>query len=218
MLHKVCLGFSARGCTSWPNEHRALMQIQPELIARRIALPNAHFDRSELDVDTYSMEFWCLVASDIRWLLTYSEKDPCRDQTKAIATKAKGLVFVSNSNYIWRLGLPSWITSKVLEVAGMRAPGGWDWTVRTYNVIPYTAKAVHFARCGDIKGLQHLFTSRQASPFDRVDFNGYTLLHVSITSNTGIVLLYWKVLSMPTARIEKMYWSFSWLKGRTHPL
>lgn len=123
--------------------------------------------------------------------LTYNSKiDPYGGKEKPRASQSKAFAFFSSSSYAWRFSLPSWMTSQILEVAGMRAPGGWNWIMRTYSEIPYTSKAVHFTRCGDVKGLQDLFTSGKASPFDRVDFNGHTLLHVSIVPNKGIVLIY----------------------------
>jgi hypothetical protein len=71
----------------------------------------------------------------------------------------------------------------VLEVAGIKAPGGWNWYLRAYNVIPLDAKAVHFVMNGNIQGLQDMFSSRQASPFDLICLqNGFlcSLLQVSI--------------------------------------
>jgi hypothetical protein len=72
------------------------------------------------------------------------------------------------------------MTTKVLELSGLRFPDGWKWIFRTYNSIPLESKAVIFVGSGDIQGLQRLFASKQASPFDRIDINGYSLLHVSL--------------------------------------
>jgi hypothetical protein len=38
--------------------------------------------------------------------------------------------------YSWRLGLPIWVTSKVFEIQGKRAYGGWQWVFRTYDIRP----------------------------------------------------------------------------------
>lgn len=109
------------------------------------------------------------------------------DTKSVVVSQHKGLKFAQNSSYKWRLSLPRWITSEVLEVAAMKAPGGWNWYLRAYGVIPYSAKAVSLVSDGDIKGLQDLFASGQASPFDRINSsNGSSLLHVSISCRQGI--------------------------------
>ncbi|PMD32336.1 hypothetical protein L207DRAFT_399301, partial [Hyaloscypha variabilis F] len=72
---------------------------------------------------------------------------------------------------------PSWMTTKALELTGQRAPGGWRIAFRTFNTISRDSKAVRFAATGNIQGLQDLFASREASPFDRVGETGHTLLH-----------------------------------------
>lgn len=82
------------------------------------------------------------------------------------------------SKYLWRLSLPSWLSSKALEVYSERLQHGWQWIFRTYNVIPSTSKVVSLTVAGKIEDLQNLFAMKQASPFDRTDRFGYTLLHV----------------------------------------
>jgi hypothetical protein len=82
------------------------------------------------------------------------------------------------SKYLWRLGLPSWLSSKALEIYSERLHHGWQWVFRTYNVIPSTSKVVSLTIAGKIEDLQNLFAMKQASPFDRTDRFGYTLLHI----------------------------------------
>lgn len=72
------------------------------------------------------------------------------------------------------------MTSKVIEVAGTRAPSGWNWILRAYSVIPYMSPAIRCVLSGNVQGLQDLFTARQASPIDQVGDTGLPLLHVSI--------------------------------------
>jgi hypothetical protein len=95
--------------------------------------------------------------------------------------------YVPTRKNAWTLSLPSWITSKVLELGGMRAPSGWNWMLRTYNVVPIDSKVYSFVRDGDIKSLQDLFASGEASPFDQFispydPLLTYELLQVSIES------------------------------------
>lgn len=104
---------------------------------------------------------------------------------EAGAVRRRSSQAVKNNSYTWRLRVqvPSWITSRALELAGLRAPDGWKFSLRAYNTILGEAarKAIGFARSSNIQGLQDLFASKQASPFDRLE-DGSTLLHVSTLS------------------------------------
>ncbi|KAJ5670459.1 uncharacterized protein N7477_005822 [Penicillium maclennaniae] len=93
-----------------------------------------------------------------------------------------------NKALVWRASLPPWVTTKALEISGLKFPDGWQWIFRTYNSIPLGSEAVFLAGSGDIQGLQRLFASKQASPFDRIDGNGYTLLHYAGGINRHAVL------------------------------
>jgi hypothetical protein len=103
-----------------------------------------------------------------------------RQYSEAKRASGKNSHSFPNKYFVWRASLPPSVTTKVLELSGLRFPGGWKWIFKTYNSIPLESKAVVFAESGDIQGLQRLFASKQASPFDRIDTNGYTLLHVSL--------------------------------------
>ncbi|KAF7924400.1 uncharacterized protein EAE98_007451 [Botrytis deweyae] len=54
---------------------------------------------------------------------------------------------------------------------------GWDFKLRIYNVVDYDAPIMELARVGDLAGMQQLFQTRQASPYD-VNIYGETILHV----------------------------------------
>ncbi|KAJ5955478.1 hypothetical protein N7501_009757 [Penicillium viridicatum] len=119
---------------------RALLQLQPLLIAERIVQGSKRSSDSVADGMTVATQ-----ADNARML--------------------KGNRGYTNT---WRLGLPSWMTSKILEISGMKAPGGWNWMLRTYNLVPSSSNVVQLVKEGDVKGVQDLFTSGQASPFDLV--------------------------------------------------
>lgn len=72
------------------------------------------------------------------------------------------------------------MTSRVLEMSGMKTPSGWDWSFRTYNEVRWTSEFDYYLREGKIKNIQHLFASGQLSPFFRAQGSGRSLLHVSI--------------------------------------
>ncbi|TGO12483.1 hypothetical protein BTUL_0088g00610 [Botrytis tulipae] len=68
--------------------------------------------------------------------------------------------------------------SGVWEVcAYQQSKSGWMFTLRTYNVVDFDAPIMNMARFGDVTGMQQLFQTRQASPFDVAE-DGETLLHV----------------------------------------
>ena len=54
---------------------------------------------------------------------------------------------------------------------------GWNYNIQIYNVLPDTAPILGMVRRGNIEGVQHLFSTGQASPFVR-DRSGWTLLDV----------------------------------------
>jgi hypothetical protein len=97
----------------------------------------------------------------------------------SVSTLPKESIKAHRSSFLWRLSLPSWITAQTFELAGTQARDGWKWDFRAYNEIPEDSKTVQCVETGDIKWLQELFATRQASPFDRVSTTGYTLLFVS---------------------------------------
>ncbi|OQD98846.1 hypothetical protein PENSOL_c008G11130 [Penicillium solitum] len=119
---------------------RALLQLQPVLIAERIV----QGPKRSSDSVAYG--------------------------STVVAQANKSSILKGNRGYTncWRLSLPSWMTSKILEIYGMKAPGGWNWMLRMYNLVPSSSKVVQLVRKGDVKGVQDLFTSGQASPFDLV--------------------------------------------------
>lgn len=99
----------------------------------------------------------------------------------AVARKRKAPGIQHNA-YKWRLQVPFWVTTKALEFAALRSPDGWMFTLRPYSIVSLDSQVINYTTCGNIQGLQDLFASNQASPFDRVDGNGMTLLHVSRNS------------------------------------
>lgn len=71
------------------------------------------------------------------------------------------------------------MTSRVLEISGMKAPGGWDWTFRTYTEIRWSGELDYYLKEGKIQNLQDLFGSGDLSPLVRMQGSGRSLLHVS---------------------------------------
>jgi hypothetical protein len=72
------------------------------------------------------------------------------------------------------------LTSRALEVSGYKAPSGWNFTIRTFNIIPCNADVMIYARRGLLEQVQELFSTGKASPFDR-DEDGRPIFTVCAT-------------------------------------
>jgi len=83
------------------------------------------------------------------------------------------------SNFKVRLHTPKWLfgISRAIEVYEARANGAWNFNVQIYNVVPGSAPVFKMIENDDVEGVQTLFRTRQASPFDRT-MSGWTLLDV----------------------------------------
>lgn len=144
----------------------ALVQAQPELISKmvalrvlesqvgsdsgaRIVLQGATHQSSDCDMETLSTRRTAGISSAAG--------------AEAGAVRRRNPQAAKNNSYTWRfrVQLPAWITSRALELAGLRAPDGWKFALRAYNTISYKAasKAIWFALDSNIQGLQNLFAS-----------------------------------------------------------
>jgi hypothetical protein len=91
--------------------------------------------------------------------------------------------FKSNSkrelNLRLRFQTPKWLfgVTRAIELYENRANAGWNFNIQMYNVVPNDSPILTMAEEGDIQGMQHLFSTRQASPFDRSQ-RGRTVLDV----------------------------------------
>jgi hypothetical protein len=74
---------------------------------------------------------------------------------------------------------PKWLfgVSRAIEICESRAASGWIFNIQTFNVVSVNSPIMKMARIGDVVGIQQLFSTRQASPFDR-DEQGRTVLDV----------------------------------------
>lgn len=84
--------------------------------------------------------------------------------------------------------LPLWLSGSRYQLRSKRAYGGWDYTIRSYTIVPYESPIFDLCYNGDLNAVQQLFHDGLASPFD-ISINGTTLLHVS--------LLKWRQYSFP---------------------
>lgn len=180
MLYKVGPICSNNGQLA--DEYRALLQAQPEIIAMKIALGSARGSDSDLCTTRQSQ-----IPMDKTG--GYKSKSLSPQKGTLYSENEKNIEVIKRRNlvekarmdsYTYRVSLPSWMAVKTLEIAGLKAPDGWKFALRTYNIVSLDSEVVRCAMDGNIRGLQELFSSKKASPFDRIDGNGYTLLHVSV--------------------------------------
>ncbi|CEO59715.1 hypothetical protein PMG11_04380 [Penicillium brasilianum] len=112
-------------------------------------------------------------------------KDNTSDKKKQQPGSPSSVVHMSSQKgiYSWRLGLPTWVTSKAFEIQGKRAYGGWQWVFRTYDIRPCGDPVFKLAKDGDLDGLRQVFSSGNVSPFVR-DELGMTLLSWACYNNS----------------------------------
>ena len=77
-----------------------------------------------------------------------------------------------------RIFAPQWILRKAYETDLYHHQMKYGLLFRSYNVVDRGCDLFTYARYGDVEGIQRLFDSGQATPFDR-DYDGFTALHVS---------------------------------------
>ena len=75
--------------------------------------------------------------------------------------------------------LPAWLYAHRYEIFFRKSYQGWDQSFRSYRVISYDAAVLQYSMSGDVAGLQRLFETGDASPFE-MDSDGRTPLHVGI--------------------------------------
>lgn len=200
---------TSRDLVKYSNDYRALIQVQPELIAKKVALQIVESQNSSaLGSNLIPQErehHSTFGGTNSLQFDTIDVTTRVRAETGSI-TRMRHRYHAQDSIYSWRFLAPSWVTTKALEIAGFRAPDGWRFTLRSYKIVSIKSKAVEFAGRSDIRGLQELFTSGQASPFDRIETNGYTLLHVGKHPEFSLRLL--TSTSMRMGRKERRSMSF----------
>jgi hypothetical protein len=79
---------------------------------------------------------------------------------------------------LFRMTTPEWLSSTICQLQMTQSIAGLNVFLRTYGVVPRDAPIFQACRRGDVLGMQRLFDSRLASPFDRNE-NGMSLWRVS---------------------------------------
>jgi hypothetical protein len=78
-----------------------------------------------------------------------------------------------------RFQTPKWLfgVSRAIEIYECRVHAGWNFNIQVYNVVSGSSPIFRMAGSGDVIGIQDLFRTGQASPFDQ-NPHGFTVLDV----------------------------------------
>jgi hypothetical protein len=119
-------------------------------------------------------------------LLTAVETTPPVMESKTLSTNETGLGCQNfgrggkrQLKLKARFQIPKWFFggSRAIEIYECEAHAGWNFNIQVYNVVPSNSLIFRMARSGDVTGIQDLFRTGQASPFDRTP-SGRTVLDV----------------------------------------
>ncbi|KAI0453917.1 hypothetical protein F5B21DRAFT_515030 [Xylaria acuta] len=89
-----------------------------------------------------------------------------------------------------RFRLPVWLCRTAWELHSLRSYGNWKFHLRCYHTVRYDSEVFEVAQSGTPKDLQRLFASRQATPYDRQEDYGDTLLHAAVWGFNGAMVKY----------------------------
>ncbi|PMD22508.1 hypothetical protein NA56DRAFT_598150 [Hyaloscypha hepaticicola] len=124
-------------------------------------------------------------------LLAEDETTPTTCESHSLSTTELRHVYQKRSSrytrrerFRVRVQVPKWLfgLSHAIEIYGYQATSGWNFSIQVYNVVPYDSPIFTMARKGDIVSIRHLFSTGQASPFDRNEW-GLTLLDLAACMN-----------------------------------
>ncbi|KAG7132466.1 hypothetical protein HYQ45_009191 [Verticillium longisporum] len=77
----------------------------------------------------------------------------------------KSSTFTSVSSSRASIAPPKWLVGRCWDFCLSNASNGWDFGLRTYQVVDYRSDVFQCIDYDDVLGLQRLFEARAASPF-----------------------------------------------------
>lgn len=90
------------------------------------------------------------------------------------------LTYTDTGAWQAQVQLPSWLSRSMYELMSRPSIAGWTYSYRVYNIVPNESEIMMRIKAGDVIGVQELFSSRRASPFDR-SIRNESLLRVCLT-------------------------------------
>jgi hypothetical protein len=101
------------------------------------------------------------------------------DSCKQIARSYKKVTYSLKiqQQTLARLQLPSWLrlTNLCLEICGRRSLYGMSLDVKVYRIVSWDDPITKYARKGNVRGIQELFSQGIATPLDRLNEHGTVL-------------------------------------------
>lgn len=131
--------------TQSPQKNQQPQRKMPQTQSGLIEYITATKDAVKRSEDTQSFHF--TLSQYVRFALTYSKT------TGAWQAEVK---------------IPDWLSRSVYEFMSAPAIAGWTYSYRVYNVIPDDSEIIMKIHDGDVSGVRQMFTSRKASPFDKI--------------------------------------------------
>ncbi|KAF3361081.1 hypothetical protein VdG1_04722 [Verticillium dahliae VDG1] len=93
-------------------------------------------------------------------------KKKTRSSTKKASCFYRGLVLASRHKASRAsTAPPKWLVGRCWDFCLSNASNGWDFGLRTYQVVDYRSDVFQCIDYDDVLGLQRLFEARAASPF-----------------------------------------------------
>ncbi|KAI1177740.1 hypothetical protein F4777DRAFT_596383 [Nemania sp. FL0916] len=89
-----------------------------------------------------------------------------------------------------RFRLPTWVCRIAWELQSSKSYGGWKLNLRYYHIVPEMSRVLITAEKGDPEEIQALFEDGMASPWDRGERSGQTLLHRAVTGANMPMIAY----------------------------
>ncbi|KAL6701329.1 hypothetical protein J3F84DRAFT_354479 [Trichoderma pleuroticola] len=86
------------------------------------------------------------------------------------------LTYTDTGAWQAQVQLPSWLSRSMYEFMSRPSIAGWTYSYRVYNIVPQDSEIIMRIQAGDLVGVQELFSTKKASPFDRSIYND-SLLH-----------------------------------------
>ncbi len=178
--------------------HRALIKRQPDIIVERVAFLMATQTQAiqpqrrddDLVGKPEDAEDRPKPASEQRQPLREREVRAPRQRLPSAKSSFLGsFSFVSSTGaFAARIQSPVWLSRRALDVHYSASYSGWKIRLRPWTRQPASSEVFQFVEKNDIAGMQRLFESGEASPYDR-DQHGWTLLHVRYFYKRPSVLL-----------------------------
>ncbi|KAI1180972.1 hypothetical protein F4777DRAFT_181053 [Nemania sp. FL0916] len=123
--------------------------------------------------------------------LSFDSTRPADDRELEDRSKALGPSLKDQKSVIsYRLRLPTWLYRTTWELQSCRSLGNWKLNLRCYRIVSLNSEVMILTRRGKMRELQALFESGLASPWDRCEWSGETLLHEAASHSNIPMITY----------------------------